>query len=421
MDINVTGKISDVQMVAVLDSTAPQTRTPSAKPPKIRDHSSSNTTPENKVSVVITRSLDGLKEHLEAWQSLSENSIEPNIFYEPLAMIPAVEFFGAEADLYFVFIYTTDPLRPFGAKILCGFFPLQYSRLYKKAPVSVLRLWKHSYCFLCTPLLRAGYERETLKAFFDWLESKESPAQLMEFSSIAGDDIFHKLLIDECNQRNSLTFTDDSYNRALFTPNSNEGISGRHKKELRRQQNRLSEEGRLEYVALQDEADVETWLNDFIQLEANGWKGLEGSAFASQEASKKFFETAVKQAFAKNQLMMIALKLNGKPIAMKCNFLSRHGSFAFKIAFDEDFARYSPGVLLELENMQRINSIPEVEWMDSCAVSEHFMINRLWTKRRTIETLLCSTGKAPADFLVSVLPLVRWFKRKLLRRGAKQQ
>jgi hypothetical protein len=71
--------------------------------------------------------------------------------------------------------------------------------------------------------------------------------------------------------------------------------------------------------------------------------------------------------------------------------------------------------------MQRINAMPKIEWMDSCAVSEHFMINRLWTKRRTIETLLCSTGKAPADFLVSVLPLMRWFKRKISRKRAKQE
>jgi hypothetical protein len=421
MGVNVTGKNSDIQTVAVLDTTAPQIRMPAAKQPKTKDNSSSNTTADNKFSVAVIRSLDGLKEHLEAWQSLSENSIEPNIFYEPLAMIPAVEFLSTDEDLYFVFVYATDPLRPFGAKILCGFFPLQYSGHYKKMPVSVLRLWKHSYCFLCTPLLREGSERETLQAFFDWLESSESPAQLMEFASITGDGVFRKLLIDELNQRALLAFSDNSYNRALFKPNSGEGISGRHKKELRRQQNRLSEEGRLEYFALEKEADVETWLNDFIQLEAKGWKGLQGSAFASQETSEKFFKTVAKQAFAKDQLIMMALRLDGKPIAMKCNFLSQSGAFAFKIAFDENFARYSPGVLLELENMQRINAMPKIEWMDSCAVSEHFMINRLWTKRRTIETLLCSTGKAPADFLVSVLPLMRWFKRKISRKRAKQE
>jgi hypothetical protein len=51
--------------------------------------------------------------------------------------------------------------------------------------------------------------------------------------------------------------------------------------------------------------------------------------------------------------------------------------------------------------------------MDSCAVADHFMINRLWTSRRNIQTILASTGKPGADFLISVLPLLRWFRRKL--------
>jgi CelD/BcsL family acetyltransferase involved in cellulose biosynthesis len=336
-------------------------------------------------------------------------------------LIPAVETLATNLDLHFVLIYAPDVLHPLGPKILCGFFPLERSRHYKKLPVSVFRFWKHAYCFLCTPLLKADYERQTLEAFFDWLESAESSAQLMELNHIAADGAFHKLLIDELNERARLSFVEERYNRALFKPNTSEGISGRHKKELRRQQNRLAEEGALEYAALEDEAEVEEWITNFLQLEASGWKGQQASAFASHEASRKLLETVVKEAFQNGQLMMIALRLNGKPIAMKCNFLTAGGgSFAFKIAFDEDYARYSPGVLLELENMRRVNVMPLVEWMDSCAVSQHFMINRLWAGRRSIETILVSTGKRPADFLVSALPMIRWFKRRISRNRNKQ-
>lgn len=419
MGINVKTELPNLHTVAVLEASATQPQMPQAKKPKSKGASTPTITPDNKMSVVVVRRVEELKEHLEAWQSLADNTIEPNIFYEPLLLLPAVESFGANTNFYFVFLYATDPLRPFGAKVLCGFFPLEFSPRYKKMPVAVFSLWKHSYCFLCTPLLRAERASETLSAFFDWLESQESPAPLMQFSSITGDRTFRKLLTDEFNKRASLTLITDSFNRALFQPNSIEGISGKHKKELRRQQNRLAEEGLLEYVALEEHADVDNWIKDFLQLEASGWKGQEGSAFALEERSRKFFETAIKQAFETNRLMMIALRLNGKPVAMKCNFLSGSGSFAFKIAFDENLARYSPGVLLELENMRRVNTMPQVEWMDSCAVSEHFMINRLWTKRRAIETILVSTGKPPADFLVSVWPVLTWVKRKLSRANAK--
>ena len=115
---------------------------------------------------------------------------------------------------------------------------------------------------------------------------------------------------------------------------------------------------------------------------------------------------------------MLALELNGKPIAQKCNFLAENGSYAFKIAYDEDYARYSPGLLLEIENIEHFHATPEIEWMDSCAVPDHFMINRLWLDRRTIQTVLIPTGKRGGDLIVSLMPLMRWINRKV--RGIKR-
>src|SRR6185503_3504833 len=102
-------------------------------------------------------------------------------------------------------------------------------------------------------------------------------------------------------------------------------------------------------------------------------------------------------------------------IAMKCNFLAGAGSFAFKIAFDETCARYSPGVLLELENIRRLHSRRELRWMDSCADSGHPMIEGLWRDRRTVETLVVSTGKGMGGLVVSALPLLKWIHHRVVR------
>jgi hypothetical protein len=388
-------------------------------------HASLHHSTTSTLSVVVVRQAADLPEHLVAWQSLAENAIEPNVFYEPWMLLPAIESFGNDADFYFVFIYAPDPLRPFGQKILCGFFPLELCHRYKKFPVPTFSLWKHLHAFLCTPLIRAEFAQDAIAAFFDWLESADSPGKLMAFRSIAGDGLFHHVLVDELNKRRRLSFISESYNRAFFKPHTTEpaiveGMSGRHKKELRRKQNRLAEQGRLEYVALEAGDDLDTWVQEFVHLELSGWKGREGSAFASQALNRTFFEAAIKDAFLNGQLMMLALRLDGKAIAMKCNLLSGRGSFAFKIAFDECYSQFSPGVLLEMENINRLRAMFETEWMDSCAASEHFMINRLWTSRRNIETMLVSTAKPLADLLVSALPLFRWLNHKLkgLKKGS---
>jgi len=122
-----------------------------------------------------------------------------------------------------------------------------------------------------------------------------------------------------------------------------------------------------------------------------------------------------REAFRRGRLMMLAMHLNGRPVAMKCNLMSGAASFSFKIAFDEAFARLSPGVLLEIENIRRLHQTPGLEWMDSCAVSNHSMANRLWIDRRTIQTVAIGSGRPMGDFLLGAMPLMRWLAHKVVR------
>ena len=46
------------------------------------------------------------------------------------------------------------------------------------------------------------------------------------------------------------------------------------------------------------------------------------------------------------------------------------------------------------------------------------MINRLWPGRRTMATVLFSTGRGPGDLLVALMPLFRWGLRRLTRHRA---
>ena len=83
----------------------------------------------------------------------------------------------------------------------------------------------------------------------------------------------------------------------------------------------------------------------------------------------------------------------GFGIAMLANFITPPGAFGFKTAFDERFARFSPGVLLQLENLDLLDR-PQVEWCDSCAAPDHPMIDGLWSGRRPIGRVSIAIGGA---------------------------
>ena len=81
------------------------------------------------------------------------------------------------------------------------------------------------------------------------------------------------------------------------------------------------------------------------------------------------------------------------------------------IAFDESYGRYSPGVLLELDNVQRLHDRPQIRWMDSCAAPNRFMINHLWPDRREMQTVFFSTGGRLGALAVALVPLVHFVRR----------
>lgn len=370
------------------------------------------------MSVTVATTPADLAEFLPAWEDLAASALEPNVFYEPWMMAPALRNFGDAKTLLIALIFTTDTARS-GTPLLCGFFPLECGRGYKGLPVKFLRLWRHKHCFLATPLIRAGYERRTLEAFFNWLATDARSGALVEFNMIDGAGPFHQALVDYLYSSGKTNRFFDSHTRALFQPSVDAesylcaALSAKHRNMNRRRERGLSEIGRLEYDALGPDDDAGVWIEEFLQLEASGWKGRESSALASNESERGYFKVIATEAFRRGRLAMLALRLDGRPIAYKCDFLAGRGSFCFKIAFDENYAHYSPGMLLEIENVRRLHAQSRIEWVDSCADPFSLMFNRLWLGRRTIQNLIVSTGKAPGDLFISMIPFLSWMKRKL--------
>lgn len=387
--------------------------------PRIEQLNKPAALPGDEMFVVAIKDFSSLEQYVPAWEDLARSALEPNPFYESWMLIPALQKFGGGKDLQLVLVFAPNRARPKEPPVLCGVFPLERKPRYKGLPVSVLSLWKHIYCFLCTPLVRAECARKCLSAFFDWLATDRSTGPLIEFNFVSGEGPFHQALVDTLNERLSLSFVSDLYSRAIFRPRASaddylrEAMSREHRKDARRKLRRLAELGPLEYTELKPDGDIEGWLQNFMQLEVRGWKGELGGALASNEANRDYFRAVAKEAFRQGRLKMFALEVNGERVAQKCNFLAENGSFAFKIAYDENYARFSPGLLVEIENINRLHETPETEWMDSCAAPVHFMINRLWLDRRTIQTVLIPTGKRPGELVVSLMPLIRWLHRRL--------
>lgn len=319
-----------------------------------------------------------------AWQKLARNAVEPNIFYENWMLEPALKHFSTHPELHLFLFWAGLPLK----SDLIGLLPVGPSRHFGRWPVPFVQNWKHHNSFLGTPLVRSGFEHQFWTALFKELDAKNWPGFMHIRGLTVGGSLDQALRAVSIRQQRRCDLVHSEARALLQSHLDAEGyyaetVRSKKRKELRRQAKRLGEMGNLQFAYHDDDHDLNGWINDFLKLERQGWKGHNGSALDCADETRRFFRETLFGATSSGQLERHDLRLDGKPLAMLVNFLSSSGSFSFKTTFDEEYARFSPGVLLQLENL-KILERPGIDWMDSCAAEDHSMIDSLWSGRRHI-------------------------------------
>jgi CelD/BcsL family acetyltransferase involved in cellulose biosynthesis len=163
-------------------------------------------------------------------------------------------------------------------------------------------------------------------------------------------------------------------------------VKGKHRRELERKRRRLADDLGAPLRTV-DRAEDAGAVEDFLELEASGWKGREGTAMASMGNDADFFRAVCASFRELGRLHLLSLEGSGKRVAMACSLRAGEGIFCLKIAFDEGWRRYSPGALLVLDHASWFARHSDAAWMDSCVQPDNELVSRLWPGRRGIVTL----------------------------------
>lgn len=355
--------------------------------------------------------LNELRDIVPAWDDLARHALESNVFYESWALIPALEQLvktGGDVTVLLVWENTSHSR-------LIGLFPLIRERSYLKCPASHWTNWLHLHCPLGTPLVRQDHAAEAIRALLAWVQAN-SDAVAFSFNKIPAEGAFACQLRAVLDEQGRLIDEHDQWERAILQGGmKGEGYVLTHQrkkklKEYARLRRRLEDCGELELEVLLpgESGDLSRWINEFMLLEQHGWKGRRMTAMYSHSAERVFAETLMHNAAQYGQLMMLKMTLDGEPIAIKLNLVgASQGAYAFKIAYDERYASYSPGVLLELENIYAMLDDTPLGWMDSCAIPDHPMINRLWAERRKMVNMHISTDRVLSKPLLHTMRLIK--------------
>lgn len=326
---------------------------------------------------------------VEAWTELGRTASEPNPFFEPWYLLPSLRYLDPVGLTELVTVERDGQLL--------GLVPIGRDWNYYRRPIPNLRTWAHENCFLGAPLVAKGHERAFWRALLDWADRQSGAALFLHLVHLPLNGPLHEALVQVVGEQGRAAGLVHREERAMLASELSAedyleaSLSGKKRKELRRQFTRLAELGDLRFTREDTCAGLGRWMDEFLALEHSGWKGSAGSALSSHFSTEAMFRDALAGAAKAARLERITLWLNDQPVAMLVNFLTAPGAFSYKTAFDERYSRFSPGVLLQRENLDLLNR-PEIVWCDSCAAADHPMIDHLWRERRPVGRVSIAIG-----------------------------
>lgn len=349
-----------------------------------------------------------------AWLLLFSRAVEPNPFYSPDWALPVASHAGGHAGAKALLAWDSPAKNR-----LIGLLPVVSAWRALKLPVPMLVAWQ-GYAPLATPLLDRDYAVQAANALIEGAKAAGAQALLLPF--LPSDGAASRALSDALAARGSSAFALRVEQRALLNATGDaeamlaDALGSKKQKELRRQRSRLADDGALQFAVAEAPHQVAKALDQFLKLEAAGWKGKRGTALGSNAGNAHFIKDAAARLSANNNFKVATLTRGAEVIAV--GLAVQHGSRAYfyKVAYDEAVAKWSPGVQLTLEFTRHFCADGTVADVDSTATADHPMINHIWRARLEVGEMLLPTGEGAS--LRSIRLAI--YVRRVLREGARR-
>jgi CelD/BcsL family acetyltransferase involved in cellulose biosynthesis len=341
------------------------------------------------------RELSQLHSIANEWRDLAERALAPNVFYEPAFALAAAPLFGRSVGAVLVWSGTVP-------RKLLGFFPARVTRHRYGLKLPVLVGWTHPFAPLGTPLIEREAAEPVIAAWLGHVSGDGRLPGLLLLPFVPEDGPFAGALAAVVRRMQMPVAAFNEHSRALFAPSGDRSVyveralAPRKYRELRRTVRRLGEAGAVLFTSATDAADITRAMDDFLELEASGWKGKAGTAADCDGETRDFVKAAVGALAAEHKIAIDRILIDGRPIAAAITLRSGDCAWFWKIAYDEAQARFAPGVMLTALVTEQLAEDAAIAHADSCATADHAVMNRTWGERLALSDLMI--GVRPRGF-----------------------
>ena len=342
------------------------------------------------VATVVPLRLSELSTNaLDAWERLADRAAEPNPFFRRDYVQAASAAHGVEPLLL---------VGESGGEWACC-LPVHPVPRWRRLAVPCLAPWMPDITFLSTPLVDRDRIEEAVTALAAFVSAERDCAALVldpvDPEGIVGAALGDALLLAGHEPVAYADWERAALHRRPEPTYVEEAMSSKRRKELRRLRRALGRDVGAEVELVDRSHDPAAW-DDFLRLESAGWKGEAGTALASKAERAAFFRAMCRAGAEAGHLQILSLVCGGHTVAMQCNLIDGDTLFGFKVAYDAEFSRFSPGALLEIDAIGFFHESVSAERADSCAAEDSDLVNRIWPDRRRMQTLIVPTASRRA-------------------------
>jgi CelD/BcsL family acetyltransferase involved in cellulose biosynthesis len=340
----------------------------------------------------------------ESWRQLAERAIEPNGYYLPGWELAVNATAPGRTGAFALSAWSEVSPAPGSAARLIGLLPAISLWRACRIPLPAL-VSADPYGTLGTPLLDRDMACEAAMKLVRQARLSGAHALILRDAALDGATVhaFTEVLRQDGLKpkrlrslvRASLDATGDA-ERVL-----RDGLGPKKMKELRRQRNRLAGHGAVVFQVARTPQQVAAAVEQFLALEASGWKGKAGTALLQHAGDASFVRRATMALAASGQCEIVSLHAGNTPVAAAIVLRHQDRAFYFKLGVDERFAKFSPGVQLTLDLTRHLCADPAIASADSTATPDHPMINPIWRGRFAIgDVLIPLRRNDPAIWLI---------------------
>ncbi|MDG3580349.1 GNAT family N-acetyltransferase [Rhizobium sp. YJ-22] len=326
----------------------------------------------------------------EEFDFLGNRAMEPNVFFSGRFLAPAMPRLD-ERQIRVALIRDTGN----GRNRLRLLMPFSVEKPGFAVGPSIVRVWSNPFGPLGTPLVDAEDAAETLDNLLEAMGRRQCGLPpILVFPDIRLNGPFATMLKAIALGRNLPVDTTGQFQRPMLQSFQDgeaylkHAVSKEHLREMNRQWRQLESLGTLSYTVSRQPSEIRWRMEEFLALEASGWKGAKRTAMIVDRYRAAFAREAITNLAETDAVRIHTLDLDGKAIAAMVVFLMNGEAYTWKTAYNETYSRFSPGKLLVARLTEWHLDDANILRTDSCGVPDHPVMSRLWEEREEMGTLV---------------------------------